>query len=169
MPINNEEQLHGAAFLRLFEEMSVQAPEIKLSVSNLLGRNFYLVTAAKPGFLGKWKSTSFGIVIKISNKRRSPWRYTYTKDNQDELAAIFRENGEVFSIYVAGEDGFACLSHKQLKEVLDENHEEVEWVSISRRLRENYRVAGTDGRREQTLAGNSFPQKIIEHIISTIG
>ena len=168
MPINNEEQLHGAAFLRLFEEMSVHAPEIKLSVSNLLGRNFYLVTAAKPGFLGKWKSTSFGMVIKISNKRRHLGG-TLTPKNQDELAAIFKENGEVFSIYVAGEDGFACLSHKQLKEVLDENHEETEWVSISRRLRENYRVAGTDGRREQTLAGNSFPQKIIEHIISTIG
>ena len=106
MPINNEEQLHGAAFLRLLEAMSVQAPEIKLSVSNLLGRNFYLVTAAKPD-LGEMEKCRFGIVIKISNKRRSPWRYTYTKENQDELAAIFKENGEVFSIYVAGEDGFA--------------------------------------------------------------
>ena len=169
MAINNEEKLHGAAVLRLVEQLSEFNDEVSLSVKNLESRNFYLLTAERSRFIGRSQTITFGLVIKTSNKRRSPWRYTYTKQNQDELKKIKTKFGEVFSVYAAGEDGFACLNFSDLKEILDEKHEEKEWVSVSRRLRQEYRVSGNDGKREKTLAQNNYPKIIIDYIAKKLG
>lgn len=169
MTINNEEQFHGAAFLRLLESLSERAPEIRISVENLHSRNLYKVIAEKPKLLGKSKYVMFGVVIKLSTKRRSPWRYSYTQQNQDDLKNLYDEFGETFSVFANGEDGFACLTFSELKEVLDEIHEESEWVSVARKLRHEYRIAGNDGRRERTLPRNSFPKTIVDFILSRLG
>ena len=64
--------------------------------------------------------------------------------------------------------GIACLNFEQLKEILDDNHEEQEWVAISQKLNESYRVSGNDGKLERPLAANSFPQVIVDHFESLL-
>ena len=70
---------------------------------------------------------------------------------------------EVFTIFINGDDGFACLNYEGLKEILDDDFEAQEWVSVSRKHNENYRVDGNDGTRLKKLARNVYPGVIIEY------
>ena len=106
--------------------------------------------------------------IKTSAKRKSPWRYNFKKEHQDEVRELFNSHGEVFNIFVNEMSGIACLNFEQLKEILDDNHEEQEWVAISQKLNESYRVSGNDGKLERPLAANSFPQVIVDHFESLL-
>ena len=65
-----------------------------------------------------------------------------------------------FLILVCNKDGFVCINNKTLKLILDENHDEVEWISASRLARESYTVKGSDGKLKFKLNQNDFPRHI---------
>jgi hypothetical protein len=163
LPINTEEKLHGAAVLRLWEELGSAFPNKNFSLKKGISRNSYSLHAHLPKIIGRGKFLGAGMFIKISNKRLPPWRYNFSKENQDEILHLKQTYGEVFAIFVAGNDGFACLDFDRLKEILDDHHESQEWVSVSRKHRENYRVSGNDGDLERTLPQNTFPTVIIDY------
>ena len=163
MTINTDEKLHGAAMLRLWVELGSSLPNIHFSLSTGISRNSYSLHANLPKVFGKGETLSSGIFIKVSNSRRSPWNYNFSKENQDEILSLKQKYGEVFAIFVAGNDGFPCLDFDRLKEILDQHHEDQERVSITRNHRENYRITGRDGDLERTLAPNTFPKTILEY------
>ena len=70
---------------------------------------------------------------------------------------------------MAGDDGIACIDFEQLKELLDSNHEQQEWVRVSRKLRQNYRITGNDGSMERPLARSSFPMNIVKFFKTQLG
>ena len=104
---------------------------------------------------------SIGLYIKYSKKRISPWRFTFMKEHQDEVLKMKKKFTEVFIVFVCHDDGIAALSYEELKIILDEVHEEVEWVAIKRRRREKYSVSGHDGKLKFKIGENEFPSKII--------
>lgn len=163
MSINNKDQLHGLVIHRLLTELSVYIPNAFVRVELGSGGSSYILRV-QTCVDGKAKIKAIGLYIKISNKRLSPWSYSFTKSHQDEIALLQKEFGQTFVVFVAGLDGVACLDFRELKEVLDEEHEEQEWVSISRKLNENYRVKGNDGTRDRPLAKNCYPLKVIEYL-----
>ena len=113
------------------------------------------------------KKISIGIYIKAAHARLSPWGFTFQKIHQEEIEMLSDECNEVFVVFACGDDGFMCLDYGELKEVLDENYEETESISISRKLRQNYRVSGTDGKLKKTVTRN-FPNKIMDFIKAII-
>jgi hypothetical protein len=171
MVIGQEEKQHGVAILRLLEEISGQFSEARFGLLTGSGRSSYaiqgrLIKQKRHLLISSRKVAvefSTGLFIKTSVKRLSPWRYSFTKDHQDEILKLKKKYGQVFLIFVNGDDGIACISFEKLKEVLDDNHEESEWVSVSRKPRETYRISGTDGKMEKTLPKNSFPKVISEY------
>jgi len=163
MSINAEIQLHGAAILVLFEELGKSIPKMNFTLKTGISRNSYAIEAIIPAMLGKGKRVTCGLYIKTSQKRRGPWRFNYHREQQDEILNLRKEHGEVFNVYVNGTDGFACVSFKELKELLDENHEDQEWIAISRKPREAYRISGNDGQRENALRKNNFPNAIVDY------
>jgi len=66
--------------------------------------------------------------------------------------------------WAAGTDGVACMSYSMLKEILDDNFEEVEWVSVKRQLNGRYDISGEDGKLSKKLARNSFPSSVVNYI-----
>ena len=168
MPINLQTKMHGAAILVLFEALGKALPEINFSLKTGDSNNSYLIEAIRPAMLGKGKRLACGLYLKTASMRRSPWRYNYLRQHQDEIAILKEQHGEVFNIYVNGEDGFACVNFDELKELLDEVHEEQEWVAISRKPRQAYRISGNDGVREQALRKNNFPNAIVEYFSDNI-
>ena len=74
------------------------------------------------------------------------------------------ECDDIFLVLIAGDDGIACVNHSMLKEILDEHFREIEWVSLSRKTNQSYRIAGTDGKLDSALAKNTFPKLIIDFI-----
>ena len=101
-----------------------------------------------------------GIYIKYSTKRMSPWRFSFQKRHQEELLEMKYNLGNVFLLLVCNDDGVVTLSFEEVKRILDETHEEVEWISIARNKREMYSVAGSDGKLDFKIGKDDFPSKI---------
>ncbi len=108
-----------------------------------------------------------GIYIKYSTKRMSPWNFTFMKAHQDEIREMKKSLSEVFVVLVCNDDGIVCLSYSELKKVLDENHEDVEWISASRKNGGMYSIKGKDGELPKKIAVNDFPNKLFAVIKKT--
>lgn len=163
MSINSSEKYYGTVILRLIKSLGEKLPDANFSISTGDSKSSFSVKGNIPKTLGKGRYASCGLFIKISNKRLSPWRYNFIKEHQDEILALKKLHGEVFICFICGDDGIASINFKQLKEVLDEHHEEQEWVSLSRKLKENYRLKGNDGAYDKALPRNSFPGNVVKY------
>ena len=103
-----------------------------------------------------------GIYIKYSKRRLSPWRFTFQKRHQDELKQMKNKLGNAFLLLVCFDDGIVTLSFDEVKQLLDESHEEVEWISAARNKRQMYLVKGSDGELEFKIGLDEFPRKIFQ-------
>ena len=103
---------------------------------------------------------NIGLYIKYSSKRMTPWRFSFKKEHQDEIAEMRECYGRVFLVLVCNDDGIVCLSYEELKQILDEDHEPVEWVSANRHPREMYAVKGSNGALEFKIGASEFPHKL---------
>ena len=77
------------------------------------------------------------------------------------MQALYVDHGQIFLIFVNGDDGIACVNYEQLKEILDEHYEEQEWVRVSRKPKQNYRISGNDGKLESRFQ-ETLPKVITE-------
>lgn len=109
-------------------------------------------------------NNEIGIYIKHSTKRMTPWGFSFLKTHQDELLEMTQSLKEVFLILVCGEDGIVTLPFKDLKQILDDEHNDIEWISASRTPRKEYTVKGSDGSLGRKVGKSDFPQKIVDAI-----
>lgn len=169
MTINTQEKMHGAAILRLIEALSKELPTANFSLKTGKSQSAYMIEGIVPKTLGKGRRIGAGLFIKVSNKRLSPWRYSFSREHQDEILQLKSTHGETFIALIAGDDGIAAFDFSLLKEILDEDHEEQEWVSVNRKPRENYRIKGSDGALNKPLSRNSFPGTLVEYFKRELG
>jgi hypothetical protein len=160
MPIRETVKAHGAAILMLMEALGRQLPDKYFSLQTGESNSAYLITGFNPV---NSQAVQCGIFIKVASSRRSPWSYSFHENHQDELRLFRDKCGEAFSIYVNGTDGFTVLNFAETKIILDEEHEEQEWVAISRKPRQGYRVSGNDGRLNRPIPQNSYPSIMIDY------
>lgn len=143
--IKEFERLHGAALTRLIHESS--SLNIQLFEKN--SNSGYLLNG------------TVGLYIKHATARMSPWRFTFQKKHQDDMLRMQRSTKETFLVLICGEDGIVALSFKEIKKVLDKNHEAIEWLSASRKKREKYTIKGSDGKLEYKIGEIEFASKIL--------
>lgn len=67
---------------------------------------------------------------------------------------------EVLIVFVCNDNGICCLTYTELKEILDENYEKAENVSIHRDPRKQYRVKGRDGKMKYRISEGDFEKKV---------
>ena len=103
---------------------------------------------------------SIGIYIKYSSKRMTPWRFTFTKDHQDEIGLMKSVCKSVFLVLVCNDDGIVCLSYPELRQILDDQHAPIEWISATRQKRKMYAVKGSDGELDFKVGQSAFPERI---------
>jgi len=103
---------------------------------------------------------TIGIYIKYSAKRMTPWRFTFRKDHQQEIDVLKAKFKNVFLVLVCNDDGVVCLSYSELKKLLDNQHDPIEWMSATRHKREMYLVRGSNGELDFKIGQNEFPEKI---------
>lgn len=101
-----------------------------------------------------------GIYIKYSKKVISPWRFTFFKEHQDEIKLMSDLCKNTFLILVCNKDGIVSLNYKTLKKILDEKHDDHEWISASRLKRESYEIKGTNGKLKFKINLRDFPRDI---------
>lgn len=168
MSINSSEKYYGAVILRAIKSLGEEIPDANFSITTGESKSSFVIKGNIPKRLGRGNFSSCGLFIKISNKRLSPWRYNFIKEHQDEILELKTQHSEVFICFVCGDDGVASVDFKQLKDVLDEHHEEQEWVSLTRKHKENYRLKGNDGSFERALPRNSFPGNVTKYFMSSL-
>jgi len=107
---------------------------------------------------------NIGLFIKHSVKRMSPWRFSFAQEHQNEILEMKNKLGEVFLALVCGEDGIVILSFEELKEILNETHSPVEWISVARNKNEHYTVKGSDGSLGYKISRKDFPRKLFGEV-----
>jgi hypothetical protein len=84
----------------------------------------------------------FGVFIKHSTKRMSPWRFTFSIDQASDLLDLETTLAHSFTTFVCGDDGLITLSMASLHEIVSFQESEQAWVRIERRPRSQYSVSG---------------------------
>ena len=161
MSISHEDQLHGAVILKLVDSISTHSKSLSINLEKGKSSSLYTLNIIENQSA---KKISIGIYIKISKKRISPWRYTFDRIHQSEIMDLALSTDELFIVFVAGLDGFAALSYNELKKLLDDNFDDTEWVSVSRKIRQSYRVDGKDSNKKIVLPKNVFPTKVLDYL-----
>ena len=142
------EKYHGLVVLKI-----IRATHLPISFTKQ-NSNSYII------------NKKFGLYIKYSSKRISPWTFTFRKEHQDEISLLKKQYSEVFICLVCHNDGVVCLTFKELKLLLDYNHTD-EWVRVSRRPRSKYSIHGSDGQFKNKKGNNEFPRIILDAIKQT--
>jgi hypothetical protein len=164
MSITTEQKFHGSAFKELIDGLASLENQIYYNITPTNEtRSGYVIEAIFKNQVST-QPIKLGLYIKHSSKRRSPWRYSFKAAHQMEMDLLKNDCDEMFLILVAGNDGIASINYATLKEILDENFDEDEWISLSRKSNQSYRVAGSNGRLKTTLAKNTFPNLIADFI-----
>ena len=145
--IDEYQKYHGVVFSTLME-----ASEKLITFESLKG--YYENSAYAV-------NNKIGLYIKYSTKRLSPWKFSFQQKHQDTILELKKHYDNLVLALVCGDDGIVGLSFDQLKQVLDENHEPIEWISIKRPKRANYRVAGSDGKLELTITRDNLIKQVL--------
>ena len=114
--------------------------------------------------IGTYEGGSLQVLSKYSKKLTTPWRFSFTKLHQDELKIMSELCKNCYLLLVCNKDGIACISYKDLKKILDDNHEVVEWISASRLARESYAIKGSDGKLKFKINLNDFPKNVTKNL-----
>lgn len=101
-----------------------------------------------------------GIYIKHSRGRMTPWRFTFAKEHQQEIELMKKCFKNVFLLLVCSDDGIVCLEYFELKQILDNQHNSIEWISATRHKGEMYSVKGSDGKLGFKIGPSDFPEKL---------
>jgi len=109
-------------------------------------------------------NNKIGIHIRYSSKTRSPWIFNFTKQNQEELRIMQEMHQHTFVIFVCGKDGITCIEYFELKKLLDEFYEDLEWIKLARLSGQSYTTTGKDGKLGYKLRASDYPKKIMEII-----
>tara|TARA_Y100000991_G_C21947761_1_gene338241 strand:+ start:731 stop:1291 length:561 start_codon:yes stop_codon:yes gene_type:complete len=160
--ISDTNTLHGGALIMLMEAIHNTNPKIKYSIDFCESKSKYKINFS----CEEWqkKEISLGLFIKHSQKRISPWRYTFTKEHQNEIIDLFKTCDSVFILLIASQKGIAVINKSLYEELLDENIDESEWISLSRKHNENFRIRSKDKNKKDTLAKNCFPNLITDFL-----
>jgi len=102
-----------------------------------------------------------GLYLKHSANRMSPWHFSFQKKHQNEILEMEKQFGYVVVGLTCYDDGVVGLNYKELKSVLDEFHEPVEWISVSRKPRHEYSVKGKDGKLRHKIRRSDFVEKVL--------
>lgn len=150
--INDQEFLHGAAFLRLIN----YGYRTIITHASFIHPSIYLIETDQ---------SKSAILFKISKKPKSSWSFTLS--NQEDLALdIVRSQYPDISVFIAlicHKDGICCIEEKRLRTVLDKDAGiSGQHISVSRSTRSSYHVSGPGRQKmEQTVPQSDWPRIVL--------
>ena len=132
--IDKQEFYHGAAMIRLLDDSRCRS-----------------LTKYKIGYC---LNGSIFMILKYTTKHRSPWRYTFTKNELDQTCKIARSFKKVIIVFINAGDGISALLLDELNFVLGTDSG---WVSMSRKYNEQYAVSGSQNSLKYKISLTRWP------------
>ncbi|HEY9634713.1 MAG TPA: hypothetical protein V6D14_15025 [Coleofasciculaceae cyanobacterium] len=152
--INDQEFLHGAAFLRLIN----YGTRITIIQASSIHPSLYLVET---------DYSQSAILFKISKKPKSAWSFTLSKQEELALDTLHSKYPDisVFIALICHKDGICCIAEQRLRSVLDRDAAvNGQHISVSRSTRGSYHVSGPGRQQmEQTVPQSDWPHVILSY------
>jgi hypothetical protein len=152
--INDQEFLHGAAFLRLIENGDF----ITIRHLSDLQLSLYLVQS---------QGCNAAVLMKLSTKPKSPWPFLFTEQEAEAIEELSRQQTglKIYFALICHKDGICCLSRDRLLNVLDDGSSLArQRISVSRPRSGSYHVVGPERRRlGRTVAQSDWPRILFQN------
>jgi hypothetical protein len=150
--INDQEFLHGAAFLRLINS----GQSIHILHASDIHSSLYLVE-------GSGKKSA--ILFKVSKKPTSAWSFTLSNTEEVTFDKVHCEypGFSIFLAFVCHKDGICCIDLERLRTILEKDAVmNGQHISVSRRAHGSYHISGPGRQRlEQTVPQNDWPRVVL--------
>lgn len=147
--INDQEFLHGAAFLRLIDH----GQQITITPASGIHPSIYLVDTSR---------SMSAILFKVSKKPKSAWSFTLSSQEESALDILHSkyDGVSVFLALICHKDGICCIPQKRLWRVLDEDADIAgQHISVSRKAHGSYHISGPGRQKmDQTVPQNDWPR-----------
>lgn len=141
--MNNIDFFHGAVFSRIIDNSPT-------CVEKYSGNNSSYVINNKTS-----------IYIKYSQKRISPWTFSFAKTHIEEINKVKNGLENIFIVLVCNDNGICCLNYQEFCTVISvESNYFPKWIKARRQKGEKYAVTGSDGKLTYKIGDSDFPQKI---------
>lgn len=102
-----------------------------------------------------------GIYCKYSQKRISPWIFSFSQVHIDEIKRFEGDIGNLFIVLLCNNNGICCLNFQEFCTILSiESKNFPKWIKASRLKGEKYSVSGSDGKLKYKIGNIDFPHKI---------
>jgi hypothetical protein len=141
--MNNIDFFHGAVFSRIIDDSSTI---IKKHSGN---NSSYIINNKTP------------IYIKYSQKRISPWTFSFAKTHIEDISKVKNGFENIFIILVCNDNGICCLNYQEFCTVISvESNYFPKWIKAQRQKGEKYAVTGSDGELTYKIGNSDFPNKL---------
>jgi len=137
--IDKREFYHGVAIIRLLEDERCQMVQKRDCGYDVNGEVF--------------------IFPKYSTKSRSPWRFSFSKDDAERLNSLARSFAKIVIVLVCGGDGICAIPWREAVDLLGND---AGWISAKRNFNEQYGVAGPRGKMKRKISLRDWPSIIFE-------
>ncbi|MEI2580981.1 hypothetical protein [Scytonema sp. PRP1] len=152
--LNDQEFLHGAAFLRLINYGEL----VIITHVSWIHPSIYLVET---------DCIKSAILFKVSNKPKSAWSFTLSSQEESALDTLDRKYPGVaaFIALICHKDGICCIPKEQLWSVLDNTPSiSGQHISVSRKAHGSYHISGPGRQRvDQTVPMSDWPRVIFSN------
>lgn len=138
---------HGSFFSLLFDKVEGAVSVQKIAE---LGSGFFIL------------NDKFPLYLKFSSRRNGPWTFNFFRSHQESVEMLFRQHGECFICLICGKDGVVGLSVDEMRQILDQEFEEQEAVSVSRKINTMYVIKGRNGTLPNRIGRGTIFSKIQE-------
>jgi len=138
--LDKSEYYHGAAIIRLMGDARCLAVK-------------------KRGFLGYVVNDEIFVFLKYTTKARSPWGFSFNKEDVDHLFTIEQEYKSVVLGLVCGGDGVCALHWSEAKELLGGKPGR---IATGRKHNQCYAVWGTKGTWKRKIPLGRWPLLLFE-------
>ena len=156
MDVSDQEIYQGIVFQKIIKQLEANGFRNGISFQSGTSKNSFII---KPS-----KNIILGIYIKYTKKNKSPWAFSFHHEHQEEIQILNELCSEVFVALVCGYDGVPLITYSELKQLLDENFEQSERVSITRKPRGNYWLKGRDGVLQKSVTVSDLGIKLTKAI-----
>ncbi len=157
MNITDQEIYHGIVCQKILKQLEDNGFKDGITFQSGTSKNSILIKLREENF--------FGVYIKYTKKNLSPWAFSFHYEHQEEIKILNELCSDVFVALVCGYDGVPLISYNELKELLDDNFEENERISITRKPRGNYWLKGRDGVLEKSVTVSDLGTKLSKNYI----
>lgn len=101
------------------------------------------------------------IYLKHSEKRMSPWRFTFSLSNAQEIFRLYNKFNNIFNVLVCSDNGICCLNFDEFKRIISlEDTFFPKWIAVSRNKGQKYSVVGSDVKIRYKIGNSDFPRKL---------